>query len=173
MTNCGPGSTEEMTRKLREFLPKVIKKHKIKTVNDAGCGDLFWVSLTDIDVDYVGYDDNIREVARGRALERDWKLVKADITKTPMRRCDLVICKDVFRHHSPSGIKNILSMMDAKYLLADFDEENRPGDTHHRDIGDETYCLQGNKTDLREYLGEPEEQIQADEQGKRFGLWKL
>ena len=40
----GPGSTIEYTKNLRFHLPIIIDKFNVKTLLDAPCGDLVWMS---------------------------------------------------------------------------------------------------------------------------------
>jgi hypothetical protein len=175
-TACGPGSTLANTESLRAFLCECIGRYDIKTINDVGCGDLFWISKTHIDIDYTGYDEVIRDIARKR-LRYGWNLERADITADPMRKCDLSICKDVLRHHGKTGIDAIISNMksSSRYLIADYDSETQLIDSWHKTIEDgQSYCLRGNKLNLCDYLGYPIESVSSDElDTKRFGLWEL
>ena len=43
-TVCGWGSEIEHTENIRKQLPQIIKDYGSKSVNDAGCGDLHWIS---------------------------------------------------------------------------------------------------------------------------------
>lgn len=172
-SNCGPGSSLKATQKLRRFLTEIVSKYEIKTINDAGCGDLYWLCFADLGVDYHGYDDNIREVAKIRAEPRGWKLSEINLLTDKMRPCDLIICKDVMRHHDLKGIDAILSQFNGEYLLADYNHEETNTGSHHRNVGDSLYAIAGNRVDLRPLLGEPLESIVSDEEGKDFGLWQL
>ena len=42
-SKSGPGSDLSNTRKIREELPKIIKKYNINSIFDAPCGDFFWM----------------------------------------------------------------------------------------------------------------------------------
>lgn len=172
---CGIGSTKGNTESLRKFIYEVINDFDIKTVNDAGCGDLYWFTLEDYPVSYTGYDEVIRDSAVSR-LRENWILVEADIMETCLCESDLVICKDVLRHHDRSGIDAIIENINtAKYLLADYDDKTVIGDSWHKTVSDgENYSLRGNKVDLREWLGDPIRSVASDEiETKRYGLWRL
>lgn len=59
-TLCGPGSTLANTVHVREWLPQIIAKYGITTMLDAPCGDLHWMSHTDLgDMHYTGWDISI------------------------------------------------------------------------------------------------------------------
>jgi len=175
-TRCGIGSTEVYTRKLRLFFRECIKKYDLKKVSDVGCGDLFWITLEDYDIDYTGYDDLVRETARER-LKAGWKIEKADAITNLVRKSDLIICKDVFRHHSRENITEIISNFKKSgsyYLLADYDSDDWNHGTHHKQLEDDSdYQCKGNKTDLRKYLGDPIDSVKSDFEGTYFGIWQI
>jgi len=86
--NCGHGSLFENTATTRKILEGVVEKYQIKTVSDAGAGDLSWVHSTNWNVDYTPYDI------------RKWHtdIVEFDITKDVLPRTDLIICRHVLNH---------------------------------------------------------------------------
>jgi hypothetical protein len=57
-SRSGEGSTLENTQNVRNELPIVLKKYKIKSVLDAPCGDFNWMkSITQgISIKYIGDD---------------------------------------------------------------------------------------------------------------------
>lgn len=169
-TKCGPGSTERATRELRKFLKRIVSEYGIETVNDYGCGDLYWLTLEQWDFDYLGLDEYIRNAADRRAQE-GWILKEKDISEYKARPCDLAICKDVLRHHDDEGIRKILRNIDAKYLLADYDAETIINNSYHRVVDD--YTLMGNSVNLADYIGEPIDSIESTTPGKRFGLFVI
>lgn len=177
MSMCGPGSTKEKTEYLRKFLKDSISKYGIKTVNDAGCGDLYWITIDALDIDYCGYDDLVRTDAKAR-LKPGWKLEHCDLVTDCMRKCDLVVCKDVFRHHNENEIGQILRRIQkcSRFLLADYDSIHKvETQTQHKALKDgEYYAICGNSVDLRRYLGVPIESVKSNERiEKRYGIWNL
>ena len=56
----GTGSTLRNTKKIRTLLDTFIKKNRIASVLDLGCGDLNWISTTEFfnnpDIKYTGVD---------------------------------------------------------------------------------------------------------------------
>ena len=88
---CGSGSHFENTAKTRELLERHVEKYNIKTVSDAGAGDLSWISKFDWDVEYTPYDI------------RKWHpdVIKFDITKDVLPKTDLIVCRHVLHHIAP------------------------------------------------------------------------
>ena len=115
-TICGWGSEIEHTENIRKQLPDLIKKYNIKSINDAGCGDLNWMSTIDLSgVDYLGYDLVSRD-----AWNETLKCEVLDITQQPMRSADMIICRDVFIHLPNHLVSKALDLfrLSAKYLLS-------------------------------------------------------
>ncbi len=85
---CGRGSLFENTEKTRSLLEGIIEKYNIKTVSDAGAGDLSWIHSTKWNIEYTAYDI--------RKWHKD--VVVCDITKTVLPKTDLIICRHVLNH---------------------------------------------------------------------------
>jgi hypothetical protein len=85
---CGRGSCFELTEITRTLLEDIVEKYNIKTVSDAGAGDLSWVHSTNWDVEYTGYDI------------RKWHpdIIEFDVTKDVLPKSDLIICRHVLNH---------------------------------------------------------------------------
>ncbi|KAJ5397029.1 hypothetical protein N7509_005142 [Penicillium cosmopolitanum] len=97
-TVCGWGSSKQHTRRVRKDFAQILKTYQVVTLNDAGCGDLAWISMVDLwGIDYVGYD--IYERANWAEMrQRGYQLDILDITANESRPADLLICRDVFIH---------------------------------------------------------------------------
>tara|TARA_Y100001963_G_C6768111_1_gene443388 strand:+ start:44 stop:601 length:558 start_codon:yes stop_codon:yes gene_type:complete len=103
-TVCGWGSEIEHTEQIRRLLPSILVSQNVKTFNDAGCGDLNWISTVDLgNVDYTGYD----LVPRSK-WNRPLKCLQMDISKNVMRKADMILCRDVFIHLPNETILEIL-----------------------------------------------------------------
>ena len=167
-TVCGWGSEIEHTKNIRDELPEVIKSYNIKTINDAGCGDLSWISTINLsEVDYLGYDLVPREL-----WDKQLKCQKLDITEETMRQADLILCRDVFIH-LPNDliIKSIEKFrQSSKYLFSTtFMEASNGGRISEPSI---TYS----KLDLTEppfSLGDPLLCIGEDYENKFSCLWRI
>ena len=88
---CGHGSVYGNTAHTRDLLSRIARKYSIKTVSDAGAGDLSWVGATDWNVQYTPYDI------------RKWHpdIIEFDITKDVLPKTDLIICRHVLNHLTP------------------------------------------------------------------------
>lgn len=89
-TPCGTGSTVENSRLARSCLTRLVKRYEIKTVSDAGAGDLNWIRKTSWDVEYQGYD----------LFPRHPDVIQFDMTKEVLPKTDLILCRHVLNHLS-------------------------------------------------------------------------
>jgi SAM-dependent methyltransferase len=98
----GSGSTLEITREYRAYVEDFIKKHAIKSVVDAGCGDWSFSSAMDWgDASYLGVDiaSDVIEVVRRKHEKGKITFQVGDITED-LPAADLLISKDVLQHLS-------------------------------------------------------------------------
>ena len=173
-TRSGPGSTLEGTRQLRVALPRLLEKWKIRVVNDAGCGDLNWISgLNLAGIEYRGFD--LRglsgtEAARLGTMKAGVRSVnELDITSEVMPPADLIICKDVLIHLPHALALEALKLFKqaAPLLLSTSDPTVKNIDI---------FAGQFRPVNLMAppfNLGEPLEKIE-EPQWRRFqGLWRL
>ena len=119
----GPGSTLIQTETVRAELPALIDGFGVRSVLDAGCGDLNWMKELRVPLErYWGLDivpdlveDNRRKFA---APNRTFEI--ADITRDPLPKADLVLCRDCLVHFSFEDIYAALRNMresGSRYLL--------------------------------------------------------
>ena len=98
----GTGSTVEITREYRIFLEDFIRKHSIKSVVDAGCGDWSFSSAMDWgDASYLGVDIASDVIAAVRKKHEKGKITfqVGNITDE-LPAAELLISKDVLQHLS-------------------------------------------------------------------------
>jgi SAM-dependent methyltransferase len=98
----GTGSTLEITREYRAYVEGFIKKHNVKSVVDAGCGDWGFSSAMDWgDASYLGVDIASDVIATVRKKYEKGKITfrVGDITED-LPAADLLISKDVLQHLS-------------------------------------------------------------------------
>ena len=97
----GPGSYKAVTSDVVNFIDQTIKKYKIKSILDLGCGDWNWFSTVDLsNCSYTGWDADsqmIRDNQSKYANELIQFHVK-DIVTEPLPNVDLIICRDVLFH---------------------------------------------------------------------------
>lgn len=109
----GIGSSLEQTAPIRRELPDLFRKHGIKSLIDAPCGDLHWMQhvLREVDVSYTGGDivPDIVHSAENRKARQDDKFIIFDITDEKFPDVDLWICRDVLFHFSYNQIRKTLA----------------------------------------------------------------
>ena len=107
----GPGSSLWYTERLRSAFPGIIDKFKVKTLFDAGCGDLTWMStlFDSLDIQYVGADvvDFLIEENRVKFPNLDLRVM--DITIDPLPQADMMMCRDCMFHMSFEDIFRTLN----------------------------------------------------------------
>jgi SAM-dependent methyltransferase len=97
----GPGSGEAETGIWREFLAAYLRKHRIRSVLDLGCGD--WQHSRLIDWTGIAYHgiDVVPEVITANTAAYGGPGITfqcADITTCPLPGAELIICKEVLQH---------------------------------------------------------------------------
>lgn len=176
-TVCGWGSKLEHTTSIRRLLPIIIQSIGAKTVNDAGCGDLFWIQKINLTrVDYMGYDLYERSTW-AELRKKNWKLQTANIVEEDLRQSDLIICRDVFIHLPNDLILKTLERFKrtSKWLLAtNFkSSDSIPVCNESRMTGPN---MKHSKLDLTLppfNLGNPITNIIEDYPNKTTSLWRL
>jgi hypothetical protein len=153
-TPCGSGSTMTATVGIRAELPALAERHGIRSICDAGAGDLHWVRSIDWKVAYRPFD----LVPRCTGVEQ------LDITQDQLPACDAILCRHVLIHLDPPRITIAIDLFrkSARFLLAsqyDVAAPFNPAD-------------QFNRTDLRGLLGEPVERLK-DVYDSELALWRL
>ena len=98
----GTGSTLEITREYRAYVEDFVKKHSVKSVVDAGCGDWSFSSAMDWgDASYLGVDiaSDVIAAVRNKHEKGKIKFQVGDITDE-LPAAELLISKDVLQHLS-------------------------------------------------------------------------
>lgn len=179
-TVCGWGSSEPHTQLVRKGLLAILDTHGVRTLNDAGCGDLAWMSTLDLrGVDYLGYD--VHERATWPELrQRGYRLEVVDITAEDLRPADLLICRDVFIHLPNDMILPALERFrrSARLLLTtSYTSDPTVGRGEFSNFGRMTEpSLRHAKLDLSLPpfgLGRPLDTIPENSPNKYLGLWDL
>ena len=124
-TVSGIGSTLEYTKSIRLELPSIFNHFSIKKVFDGGCGDFNWMQhvLQNTDVEYIGADIVKQLIVDNNKKYKNDKtsFINVDLTKDPIPKVDLMICRDCIFHLSYSDTMAVLNNFLASgttYLLA-------------------------------------------------------
>ena len=129
----GPGSTLEITGEYRVYVEDFIKKHNVKSVVDAGCGDWSFSSAIDWgDASYLGIDiaSDVIAAVRHKHEKGRIKFQVGDITDE-LPAAELLISKDVLQHLSNELVHKFIrnNLRKGKYkwviLTNDRGSENR------------------------------------------------
>jgi SAM-dependent methyltransferase len=130
----GSGSTLEITREYRAYVEDFMKKHAVKSVVDAGCGDWSFSSTMDWgDASYLGVDiaSDVIEAVRKKHEKGKIKFEVGDITED-LPAADLLISKDVLQHLSNElihkFIKNNLRKGKYKWVILTNDRSSENQD---------------------------------------------
>ncbi len=122
-TVSGPGSTRERAAAFRGDLVTLLAQLDVHVLLDAGCGDFNWtVDVVDSVERYIGIDvvpdliaDNVRMHGRpGRTF------LCRDITRAPLPKADLILCRDCLVHFSFADIEATVrnfARSGSRYLL--------------------------------------------------------
>lgn len=158
-TICGNGSLRGCSERSRRAIPQWCEKYGIKTVADAGAGDLHYTNGIDWDIVYMAFD----------LIPRKPSVSKLDITTQQLPACDAILCRMVLNHLDPERILMALGLFrqSAKYLIAtQFDNQKWKSDARQ-------FC----RLDLRHEpyrLGQYLESVQdGAEESCALCLWKL
>jgi len=114
-SRSGGGSNLYATRKIREAIPGLFRKYKVRSVLDVPCGDFFWFKEMKLDLDsYVGGDIVAPLIAsvseKYTSSTRSFRVM--DLTKDVLPDCDLILVRDCLIHLNLEAIfaalRNIL-----------------------------------------------------------------
>lgn len=104
----GLGSEHDATTRLRLELPGFFQALGASSVLDAPCGDGQWISNARLASTYTGIDIVPELIASSR--DRAWRdggerrYLLGDITRDPLPRADVVLCRDCLVHLSFANI---------------------------------------------------------------------
>jgi len=96
----GTGSTLDVTQEYRAYIEQFIKKHNVKSVVDAGCGDWEFSSATNWNhARYLGVDisTNVIDLVKKKYQKEGVSFMVGDVTES-LPSADLLLCKDVLQH---------------------------------------------------------------------------
>lgn len=99
-TPCGSGSLRSRTRNIRQGIPALLEKYGVRSVCDAGAGDLCWSRSAFAKVKYRAFD----------LVPRHPSVEALDFTKQRLPDCDLIVCRQVLIHLDPPRIQAALAL---------------------------------------------------------------
>ena len=123
-SRSGRGSDLSHTAAIRTQLPQVLSDLGIRSLLDIPCGDYYWMRHVDLrSVQYIGADIVPQLIEKNRHLyatsQRRFEIL--DLTKDPLPRVDLILCRDCLVHLSNRLVLRSLRSITAsgsKYMLA-------------------------------------------------------
>ena len=160
---CGPGSLFRNTEAVRSALITWIDKYGIKSLVDAGAGDLFWIRT--LFPEFAG-----RGLAY-QAFDRE-KLVpeveELDYTNVQLPECDAILCRHSLNHNNPVDVIRALELFrrSARFLIATQYDHPQPAK------GKAPSFIRHNLAIAPFDLGEPLE-IVKDAKHTSLALWRL
>ena len=122
-SRSGPGSTATRTDFLRSQLSRLLRELDAHSLLDVPCGDFNWMQLAEMpSVDYIGADI-VADMVRKNAAQYGKpgrKFIQVDITRGPLPKVDLILCRDGLVHLSFADIERALQVIQqsqSTYLL--------------------------------------------------------
>jgi hypothetical protein len=121
-SRSGGGSTRERGSHFRIELLEVLRRFEIRSIVDAPCGDFNWMRDVVAEHDYVGIDivDELIAANRERYVAANLRFLCGDLTRDPLPKADLILCRDCLVHFSYADIRAAIANFQrssSKYLL--------------------------------------------------------
>jgi len=119
----GPGSGLARTEPIRADLSMLVRSLGVRSLLDAGCGDFHWMQAADLALDtYIGIDvvGELVDACSVRHARPGLRFARMDVTRDPLPRVDLILCRDVLPHFSFADIhRAMLNFVDSgsRWLL--------------------------------------------------------
>jgi hypothetical protein len=110
VSRSGQGSSLTQTEAIRSALPALLQELHCKSVLDVPCGDFFWMSLVEMDVDYIGGDivDELIELDQEKYGSNVRRFMHLDVLEGVLPQVDLIFCRDLLVHLSYGHIRRAL-----------------------------------------------------------------
>ena len=99
----GEGSNLARTAVVRARLPGLLKRHGVRSLLDAPCGDFYWMKEVALgDISYTGIDIVSEIVNRTAELYAGpgRRFLLCDLVEDALPKCDLILCRDCLVHLS-------------------------------------------------------------------------
>ena len=122
-SRSGTGSSLELTARLRDSLPPLLRSLNTRRLLDVPCGDFNWISHVDLSgIDYMGGDivEAVIVANRQRYESSARKFMRLDLTTGPLPQADAILCRDCLVHFSFDNVIaafRTIKASGARYLL--------------------------------------------------------
>lgn len=120
----GSGSTLAATESIRAELPRLLARLGARSLLDAPCGDHYWMSRTELDLDhYIGGEIVVPlvELLNERYGDERRRFVHLDVVCDPLPEADAFLCRDCLLHLTNADVLQVLDnarRSSCTYLLA-------------------------------------------------------
>jgi glycosyltransferase involved in cell wall biosynthesis len=139
-SRSGAGSNLDQTKVVREELPKLLRKLRVRTFVDAPCGDFYWMKETMLQVErYIGIDivEAIVRKNKEKYQRNGRTFICRNIIEDDIPKADLILCRDCLVHLTfEQGIelvKNFKRSGSTFLLATTFTERDVNFDTIHEE----------------------------------------
>ncbi len=106
-SRSGPGSTRVRGAALRPALVDLLRRHSVSTLLDAPCGDFNWIGeATSGLTSYTGVDivGDLISGNNARYADDRHRFLCRDLTRDPLPKADVILCRDALIHFSFADI---------------------------------------------------------------------
>ena len=124
-TRSGSGSTLLATVELRRDFQALLQRLKVRTLVDAGCGDVAWLQHISSSLDlYLGYDAVEEMITHNRtmfAAQSNHLFGVADIASDILPRGDAILCRNTLTHLPNGLVSQVLQNFkrsESRFLIA-------------------------------------------------------
>ena len=101
-TRSGAGSSRAQTEKLRTRLQEILQGLGVRSLVDAGCGDLNWMQSLSGALDvYMGFDvveELVADLRQRFGARKNHFFNTADVAADVLPKADAILCRDVLTH---------------------------------------------------------------------------
>jgi hypothetical protein len=105
----GLGSEAGATVYLRGALPELLRELGARVMLDIPCGDLSWLSLTELPVDrYIGANI-VEAIVQSNRVRYGGEFLHLDLCSSPLPCADVVLCRDALVHLSFARIEQAIA----------------------------------------------------------------
>ncbi len=173
-TRSGSGSTVAATAAIRARLAELFRSVGVRSLADAGCGDMNWMNLLSDSLElYLGLDvvdDLLQDLRTRYGRRRGHFFANLDITLDDLPRCHAILCRDVLTHLPDYAVKAALRRFKdsgSRLLIAT---------THPRGTNDPVELGAWQPIDLNAppyNLPLPQVLLPEGDSAKSLGIWQL